>query len=142
MISIYAAYGAEIQHDDITFTRQGVVIEAQHDLTMRIRAQVQSDAGMLPVNVLPIDGDRLFLQFAWQPATSYQIRVDSLNLEGRHNSPLKPSAYRVRMIELDSMLSLLANLKRPAVPSTVAFSPDGSQLAIATDTGHLAIVNH
>ena len=141
MVPIYASYGAEIQHDDITFTRQGVVIEAPHDLTMRIRAQVQSDAGMLPVNVLPIDGDRLFLQFAWQPATSYQIRVDSLNLEGRHISPLKPSVYRVRMIELDSMLSLLANLKRPAVPSTVAFSPDGSQLAIATDTGHLAIVN-
>ena len=32
MVLIYAAYGAEIQHDDITFTRQGVVIEARNDL--------------------------------------------------------------------------------------------------------------
>ena len=141
VVIICPAHGAEIQHDDITFTRQGVVIEARNDPTTHIKAQVQSDAGLVPVKAFPIDGDRLFLQFEWQPATSYQIRVDSLNLKGRHVSPLKPSAYRVRMIELDSMLSLLANLKRPAVPTTVAFSPDGSQLAIATDAGHLAIVN-
>ena len=141
VVIICPAHGAEIQHDDITFTRQGVVIEVRNDPAMNIKAQVQSDAGLVPVKAFPIDGNRLFLQFEWQPATSYQIRVDSLNLKGRHVSPLKPSAYRVRMIELDSMLSLLANLKRPAVPTTVAFSPDGSQLAIATDAGHLAIVN-
>ncbi len=141
VVIICPAHGAEIQRDDITFTRQGVVIEARNDLTTHIKAQVQSAAGLVPVKAFPIDGNRLFLQFEWQPATSYQIRVDSLNLKGRHVSPLKPSAYRVRMIELDSMLSLLANLKRPAVPTTVAFSPDGSQLAIATDAGHLAIVN-
>ena len=141
IVPIYATHGAEIQHDDITFTRQGVVIETRTDPTMRFQAQVQSDMGLVPVKVLPIDDDRLFLQFAWQPATSYQIRIDSLNLEGHHVSPLKPSAYRVRMIELDSMLSLLANRKRPAIPSTVAFSPAGNQLAIATDAGHLTIVN-
>lgn len=141
IVPICAVYGAEIQDDDITFTRQGVVIEARNDPMMHIKAQVQSEADVVPVKVLPIDDDRLFLQFAWQPATSYHFRIDSLNLEGRHVSPLKPSAYRVRMIELDSLLSLLANLKRPAVPTTVAFSPDGSQLAIATDAGHLAIVN-
>lgn len=141
VVIICAAHGAEIQRDDITFTRQGVVIEARNDPTTHIQAQVQSDAGLIPVKAFLIDGNRLFLRFEWQPATSYQIRVDSLNLKGRHVSPLKPSAYRVRMIELDSMLSLLANLKRPAVPTTVAFSPDGSQLAIATDAGHLAIVN-
>lgn len=141
LVSVYTAYGAEIQGDDITFTRQGVVIEARNDSAKHIQAQVQSDAGLVPVRVFPIDRDRLFLQFEWQPATAYQIRIDSLNLRGRHVSPLKPSAYRVRMIELDSMLSLLANLQRPAVPTTVAFSPDGSQLAIATDAGHLAIVN-
>ncbi len=141
VVTMYTAYGAEIQGDDITFTRQGVVIEARNDPTGRAQAQIQSDEGLVPVEVLPIDGDRFFLQFAWQPATSYYIRIDSLNLEGRHVSPLKPSAYRVRMIELDSLLSLLANLKRPAVPTTVAFSPDGSQVAIATDAGHLAIVN-
>ncbi|MDE0506295.1 MAG: PQQ-binding-like beta-propeller repeat protein, partial [Candidatus Poribacteria bacterium] len=138
---VRSAYGAEIQHDDITFTRQGVVIEARNEPTLRIQAQIQSDAGLVPVEVLPIDGDRLFLQFSWQPATAYEIRLDSLNLEGRHVSPLKPSVYRVRMIELDSLLSLLANLKRPAVPTTVAFSPDGSKLAIATDAGHLAILD-
>lgn len=141
VVIICPAHGAEIQRDDITFTRQGVIIEVRNDPAMNIKAQVQSDAGLVPVQVFPIDRNRLFLQFEWQPATSYQIRVDSLNLKGRHVSPLKPSAYRVRMIELDSMLSLLANLKRPAVPTTVAFSPDGSQLAIATDAGHLAIVN-
>ncbi len=139
--SIYTTHGAEIPRDDIAFTRQGVVIEARNDPAMHIKAEVQSDAGLVPVKAFPIDGDRLFLQFDWQPATSYQIRVDSLNLKGRHVSPLKPSAYRARMIELDSTLSLLSNLKRPAVPTTVAFSPDGSQLAIATDAGHLAIVN-
>ena len=141
MIPIYLARGAEIQHNDITFTRQGVVIEARNDPAMPLQAQVQSDEESLPVEVLPIDGDRLFLQFAWQPATSYDIRVNSLNLEGRHISPLKPSVYRVRMIELDSLLSLLANLKRPAIPTTVAFSYDGNRLAIGTDAGHLAIVN-
>ncbi len=138
---ICATHGAEIQGDDITFTRQGVVIESWHDPTMRIQAKVQSDAGVIPCKALSIDADRFFLQFAWQPATPYDIRVNSLDLEGCHVSPLKPSAYRVRMIELDSLLSLLANFKRPAVPTTVAFSPDGSQLAIATDAGHLAIVN-
>ena len=141
LVPVFTAYGAEIQGDDITFTRQGVVIEVRNDSAKHIQAQVRSDTGLVPVRVFPIDGDRLFLQFEWQPATSYQIRIDSLNLRGRHVSPLKPSAYRVRMIELDSMLSLLANLKRTAVPTTVAFSPDGSQLAIATDAGNLAIVN-
>ena len=141
MIPIYVSHGAEIQRDEITFTRQGVVIEARNDPAMPLQAQVQSDTGSIPVEALPIDDARLFLQFAWQPATSYDIRINSLNLEGRHISPLKPSVYRIRMIELDSMLSLLANLKRPAVPTTVAFSPDGSQLAIGTDAGHLAIVN-
>lgn len=141
LVPVYTADGTEIQGDDITFTRQGVVIEVRNDSAKHIQAQVQSDTGLVPVKVFPIDGDRLFLQFEWQPATSYQIRIDSLNLRGRYVSPLKPSAYRVRMIELDSMLSLLANLKRPAVPTTVAFSPDGSQLAIATDAGNLAIVN-
>ena len=141
IVPVHTTYGAEIQHDDITFTRQGVVIEARNDPTMRIQAQVQSEADVVPVKVLPIDGDRLFLQFEWEPATSYQIRIDSLNLRSRHVSPLKPSAYRVRMIELDSLLSLLANLKRPAVPTTVALAPDGSKLAIATDAGHLAILD-
>ena len=141
MASIYTTHGAEIKDDDITFTRQGVVIEARNDSAEHIQAQVRSDTGLVPVRVFPIDRDRLFLQFEWQPATSYQIRIDSLNLKGRHVSPLKPSAYRVRVIELDSLLSLLANLKRPAVPTTVAFSPDGGQLAIATDAGNLAIVN-
>ena len=138
---IFAVHGAEIQRDEITFTKQGIVIETPNDPTMRIQAQVESDAGSVPVKVLPIDNERLFLQCAWQPATSYEIRVDSLNLAGNHVSPLKPSPYRVRMIELDSMLSLLANLKRPAVPTIVVFSPDGSQLAVATDAGHLAIMN-
>ena len=141
IVPTYTTHGAEIQGDDITFTRQGVVIETRNNPSIHIQAQVQSDADMVPVKVLPIDGDRLFLQFTWQPATSYDVRIDSLNLEGRHVSPLKPSAYPVRMIELDSLLSLLANLKRPAVPTTVAFSPYGSQLAVATDAGHLAIVN-
>ncbi len=141
MVPICAVYGAEIQGDDITFTRKGVVIEARNDPTMHIKAQVKSEADVVPVKVLPIDGDRLFLQFAWQPATAYHFRIDSLNLEGRHVSPLKPSAYRVRMIELESLLSLLTNLKRPAVPTTVAFSPDGNKLAIATNAGHLAIIN-
>ena len=122
MASIYTTHGAEIKDDDITFTRQGVVIEARNDSAEHIQAQVHSDTGLVPVRVFPIDRDRLFLQFEWQPATSYQIRIDSLNLKGRHVSPLKPSAYRVRVIELDSLLSLLANLKRPAVPTTVAFS--------------------
>jgi outer membrane protein assembly factor BamB len=141
LVPVYTAYGAEIQDDDITFTRQGVVIEARNDSAEHIQAQVRSDTGLESVRVFPIDRDRLFLQFEWRPGTSYQIRIDSLNLKGRHVSPLKPSAYRVRMIELDSLLSLLANLKRPSDPTTVAFSPDGSQLAIATDAGNLAIVN-
>ena len=141
LVPVYTAYGAEIQGDDITFTRQGVVIEVRNDSVKHIQAQVQSDTGLVPVRFFPIDRDRLFLKFEWQPATSYQIRIDSLNLKGRHVSPLKPSAYRVRMIELDSMLSLLANLKRPAVPTTVAFSQDGSKLAIATDAGHLTILD-
>lgn len=141
LVPVYTAYGAEIQGDNITFTRQGVVIEARNDSAEHIQAQVRSDTGLESVRVFPIDHDRLFLQFEWQPATSYQIRIDSLNLKGRHVSPLKPSAYRVRMIELDSLLSLLANMKRPAAPTTVAFSPDGGQLAIATDAGNLAIVN-
>ena len=42
---------------------KGVVIETRTDPTMRFQAQVQSDMGLVPVKVLPIDDDRLFLQF-------------------------------------------------------------------------------
>ena len=138
---VRTSHGAEIQHDDITFTRQGVVVNAKNDPTAPVEAQIRSDAGLAAIKALPIDGDRLFLPFSWQPATAYEIRLDTLNLKGRHVSPLKPGVYRVRMMELDSLLSLLANRKRPAVPTTVAFSPDGGQLAIATDAGHVTILD-
>ena len=47
----------------------------------------------------------------------------------------------IRAVELGDLLSLTENLQKPAAPTSVAFSPDGEKLAIATDAGHVAIIN-
>ena len=75
---------------------------------------------------------------------SYHIalrRTDGSLLEIDTTAPLKPLPYRIRTVELEDSLSLLANLQRPATPTTIAFSPDGEQLAVGTDAGHVAIIN-
>ena len=140
-ILVYSTEGADESQSIVTFTRLGVVIEMRNDSTKPIEAQVKSEMDSVSIITQSIDEGRLFLKFAWEPNTPYHIRIDALGFDGHYMSPFKPSAYQIRTIEIASMLSLLANLKRPAKPTTVAFSPSGNQLAIATDAGHLSVIN-
>ncbi|HIB85871.1 TPA: hypothetical protein EYN09_20680 [Candidatus Poribacteria bacterium] len=44
-------------------------------------------------------------------------------------------------IEIDSILPPFSKLQRPAQPTTIALSPDGSQLVLGTSSGYLATIS-
>ena len=139
---------------NVIFIRGGIVIE----LAERLKTANQPD----PLHPLPsliiregsepaeeifpdwIDDQRALATYDWKPQTPYHLALqwtEGSLFEGDATAPLKPLPYRIRTIELDEPLSLLANLQRPATPTTIAFSTDGKQLAIGTDAGHLTIIN-
>ena len=144
---IATAQGAKTIKGQVVFTRSGSVIELEESTLKTnqssLRITLQSEIESIPVTGQWMDDKRIFLRFAWEPQTPYHIilgwRADR-RFEADVTSPFKPIPYRIRIIELDNLLSLLENLQRPANASTVTFSPNAKQLAIATDTGHLAIV--
>ena len=142
------AQGAKTYKGGVVFTRIGVAIELEEDIkkgtTPDFKANIQPQLESEPVTVQQIDERRFLIQFAWEPHQAYRIKLqwgDSGRFEANVTAPLKPSPYRIRTVELDTLLSLLENLQRPAQPTTLALSPDGEQLAIATDAGHLAIID-
>ena len=158
------AAGAKIYKGTAVFTRIGVVIELAESMTKTELTNLQGKfGGTLAIKPLSdevgaqsgeqfifdygperIDGKRLLIRFTWKPLQDYRITLkweDSSRLEARGTSPLKPAPYPIRIVELDNSLSLLANLQRPATPTTVAFSPGGERLAIASNAGHLTIIN-
>ena len=99
-----------------------------------------------PKEIFPawIDNQRALATYDWKPQTDYHIAFQWTEgdlFETDTTAPLKPLPYRIRTVELEEPLSLLANLQRPATPTTIAFSSDGKQLAIGTDAGHLTIIN-
>ncbi len=139
---------------DVIFTRGGIVIELEERLKRTnqpdplhpLSSLVIHETSEPPEEIFPswIDDQRALATYDWRPQTSYHIALrwtDGSLFEINTTAPLKPLPYRIRTVELEEPLSLLANLQRPATPTTIAFSSDGEQLAIGTDAGHLAIIN-
>ena len=130
----------------VNWVRTGVVLESDTEgefgSTLDITVGLPG-ATLEPVSSLRVDNKRVLLQFAWKPNKRYQIRLGKTIVDAA--SPLKPVPYAVRTIELDSLLSLMENLRQPARPITVATAltfgqgTDTYKLAVATDKGHLAI---
>ena len=135
----------------VIFTRGGIVIELEERLKGTNPPDSspnlvihEASGSSEEVSLSWIDDQRAFATYDWKPQTRYHIALqwtDDNRFEINTTAPLKPLPYRIRTVELEELLSLLANLQRPAQPTTIAFSPDGEQLAIGTDAGHLAIIN-
>ena len=133
---------------NITWVRTGAVLETEHkqnvDLKINV-ATVSNDTTQALAEtptVQQFDANRFLLQFAWQPNQSYQFRLnDSVTTA---TSPLKPEPYLIRTVELDGLLSLMENLRQPATPTALALGngsvPNTEKLAVATDSGHLAVL--
>ncbi|MDE0555929.1 MAG: PQQ-binding-like beta-propeller repeat protein, partial [Candidatus Poribacteria bacterium] len=131
----------------ITWVRTGVVLETQqkngvegeiNDITISIKTANASEVSTIQW----LDAHRVLLQFAWQPNQNYQFRLNDTEITA--TSPLKPEPYLIRTVELDGLLSLMENLRQPAKPTAVALGTGNTanteKLAVATDSGHLAIL--
>ena len=131
----------------VTWVRTGVVLETQqkngiegeiNDITISIQT---ANASQGPT-IQWLDANRVLLQFAWQPNQNYQFRLNDTEITA--TSPLKPEPYLIRTVELDGLLSLMENLRQPAKPTAVALGTGNAanteKLAVATDSGHLAIL--
>ena len=148
LVPINAA--AEPLKGSVIFVRDGIVIELEE----RLKTSNQLDSPSLAIRGASesaeelgpswIDDQRALATYDWKPQTDYHIALRSTDdrlFETNITAPLKPLPYRIRTVELEEPLSLLANLQNPAKPTTIAFSPDGKQLAVGTNAGHVAIVN-
>lgn len=133
---------------NVIWVRAGAVLETQHKHNGEPKIDVATMSGgaayalVDPPTIQQLDAKRVLLQFAWQPNQGYRFRIDDAVTEA--TAPLKPVPYLIRTVELDELLSLLENLRQPAKPTAIALGHDkaanGRKLAIATDTGHLAIL--
>ena len=140
LLIAFPIYGAADMN--IVWTRTGAVLETEHDITGELKVKVLAQTETLPATALRLNPKQILVQCGWAPNQNYRVTLTSdagaSVVETR--TPLKPVLYPIQTIALDGMLSLMANLRRPAKPTTVAFSADGKHVAIATDAGHLAIV--
>ena len=132
----------------VTWVRRGVVIETEHKegSSDKISVATVFDGTAHALAEVPtiqqLDTHRILLQFTWQPNQDYQFRLNgSLTIV---TAPLKPVSYLIRTVELDGLLSLMENLRQPAKPTAVALgqggAPNAEKLAVATDSGHLAVL--
>ena len=132
----------------VTWVRTGAVIETEHKegISDKISVARVFDGTAHALAEVPtiqqLDTNRILLQFTWQPNQDYQFRLnDSLTIV---SAPLKPVSYLIRTVELDGLLSLMENLRQPATPTAVALgqggAPNAEKLAVATDSGHLAVL--
>ena len=132
----------------VTWVRTGVVIETEHKegISDKIRATTVFDGTADELAEVPttqqLDTHRVLLQFTWQPNQDYQFRLnDQLKTA---TAPLKPVSYLIRTVELDALLPLMENLRQPAKPTAIALghgkAPYTHKLAVATDRGHLAVL--
>lgn len=140
----FHAFAAEM---NVVWTRTGAVIETEQELTGELKVEVLFTEGArqmpLPsVTALQLSPRQVLLHCTWQPNQNYRVVLtsDTGTRVAETRTPLKPMLYPIQTIALDGLLSLMENLRRPAKPTTVAFSADGKNIAIATDAGHLAIV--
>ncbi len=128
---------------NVVWVRTGVVLESETKDALDTKIEVASTpntTSFQAVSSRKIDDKRILLNFSWQPNTSYRFRSGT-GITGA-TSPQKPVSYLIRTIELDGLLSLMENLRQPAKPTSIALDngTDTPKLAIATDKGHLAIV--
>ena len=132
---------------DVTWVRTGAVLEVENkngiegeinDIMISIKTAKASKVSTIQW----LDSNRVLLQFAWQPNENYQFRLN--DTETTATSPLKPEPFLIRTVELDRLLSLMENLRQPAKPTAIALgsgnTPNTEKLAVATDSGHLAIL--
>ena len=132
----------------VTWVRTGVVVEVEHKdgISDKISVATVFNGTARELTEVPaiqqLDANRVLLQFTWQPNKDYQFRLDDSEITT--TSPLKPTSYLIRTVELDGLLSLMENLRQPAKPTAVALghrkAPSTHKLAIATDSGHLAVL--
>ncbi len=87
---------------------------------------------------------RILLQFPWHPNEAYQFHFRLSDTKITATAPLKPTPYVISTVELDGLLSLMENLRQPAKPTAIALghgnAPYAHRLAVATDRGHLAVL--
>ena len=132
----------------VTWVRTGVVVEAEHKdgISDKISVATVFNGTAQELTEVPaiqrLDANRVLLQFTWQPNKDYQFRLDGSEITT--TSPLKPTSYLIRTVELDGLLSLMENLRQPAKPTAIALghgkAPYTHKLAVATDSGHLAVL--
>lgn len=133
---------------NVTWVRTGVVIETEHKegISDKISVATVFDGTAHALAEVPtiqrLDTHRILLQFTWQPNQDYQFRLKDYLTTA--TAPLKPVSYLIRTVELDALLSLLENLRQPAKPTAIALghgkAPYTHKLAVATDSGHLAVL--
>ena len=132
----------------ITWVRTGVVVETEH------RDGLSGDIGVAAVSdgtprelaegltIQRLDDNRALLRFGWKSNQNYRFRLNGSVVTA--TAPLKPVSYLIRTVELDGLLSLMENLRQPAKPTAVALgqggTPNTERLAVATDGGHLAVL--
>ena len=120
----------------VIFTRGGIVIELeerlkrtnQPDRSHSLPSLVIHEASESAEEIFPswIGDQRALATYDWKPQTHYHIAfpwTDGSLFEISTTAPLKPLPYRIHTVELEDSLSLLANLQRPAKPTTITFSP-------------------
>ncbi len=134
---------AVVAEINVIWVRTGVVLESKTKDELEAKVEVATTPNTTSFQVVSsrkIDDKRILLNFSWQPNTSYRFRLGT-DITGA-TSPQKPIPYLIRTIELDGLLSLMENLRQPAKPTSIAFDyeTDAPKLAIATDQGHLTIV--
>lgn len=133
---------------NVTWVRTGVVLEVQHkngvigEVSIATVSNGTAHEFVEPSTIQQIDTSRVLLQFPWHPNQNYQFRLNDGKTTA--TSPLKPEPYLVRTVELDDLLSLMENLHQPAKPTAIALGngsvPNTEKLAVATDSGHLVVL--
>ena len=130
-----------------TWVRTGAVLEVQDKKGVigEISVATVSNGTAESVEastIQQIDANSVLVQFTWHPNQDYQFRLNDSKTTA--TSPLKPEPYLIQTVELDDLLSLMENLRQPAKPTAIALGngsvPNTEKLAVATDSGHLAVL--
>ena len=138
----------------VTWIRTGVMLEVQDkdDVVGGISVATVSNGVAHKLAEAPtvtqfntqFNSKRILLQFPWQPDEDYQFHFRSNDIKITATSPLKPTPYLISTVELGGLLSLMENLRQPAKPTAIALghgkAPYTHKLAVATDSGHLAVL--
>ena len=129
----------------VTWVRTGVIFETEHrnDVEDEIGIAWETSGTTHDIAEKPtiqrLDANRILFPLAWQPNQTYQFHLN--DSETTATSPLKPEPYLIRTVELDGLLSLMENLRQPAKPTALVLGYGNTPpLAIATDSGHLAVL--